>query len=273
MTTVPLVGALAAALLLGGSTAQAATVVGVLTGSGSTWDPSHAVDAATGKPLLSWTLYRRGVSAARLRIGTEPTLKLNRRGYGWAWSLDAATKTAGYQQDRHGNSDVKLYDWSTGTRTNPGGAVNTPRWEYEPAVSGHWLVFARLNRAAAPDVRRILLANLQTDRLTELARFKGSAATGTLSAPQIDGDWVTWTSIEPPLPAVERAPVPDLHRARRTHPPPRGSVRLPVGGRAGRHRLLLAVAGRLRQRRDLRELHDRRRANDAGCDAGRTRRR
>ena len=195
MTTVPLVGALAAALLLGGSTAQAATVVGVLTGSGSTWDPSHAVDAATGEPLLSLTLYRRGVSAARLRIGTEPTLKLNRRGYGWAWSLDAATKTAGYQQDRHGNSDVKLYDWSTGTRTNPGGAVNTPRWEYEPAVSGHWLVFARLNRAAAPDVRRILLANLQTNRLTELARFKGSAATGTLSAPQIDGDWVTWTSM------------------------------------------------------------------------------
>jgi hypothetical protein len=78
---------------------------------------------------------------------------------------------------------------------NPGGAVNTSRWEYEPAVSGHWLAFGRLNRAPAPDVRRILLDNLQTDRLTELARFQGSAATGTLSSPQIDGDWVTWTSM------------------------------------------------------------------------------
>jgi hypothetical protein len=195
MTTVPLVGALAAALLLGGSTAQAATVVGVLTGSASTWDPSHATDSASGYGLLSFTLYRRGVPAALLRIGTAPTLQLNRRGYGWAWSLDAATTTSAYQQDRRGNSDLKLYDWATVKRTNPGGAVNTPRWEYEPAVSGHWLVFARLNRAPAPDVRRILLDNLQTDRLTELARFRGSAATGTLSAPQIDGDWVTWTSM------------------------------------------------------------------------------
>ena len=251
----------------------AATVAGVLTGSGSTWDPSHATDSASGDGLLSFTLYRRGVPAALLQIGTAPTLQLNRRGYGWAWSLDAATKTAAYQQDRRGNSDLKLYDWSSGLRTNPGGTVNTPRWEYEPAVSGHWLVFARLNRAAAPDVRRILLANLQTNQLTELARFKGSAATGTLSSPQIDGDWVDVDVDEPALRAVERTPVPDLHRARRTHPPPCGSVRLPVGGRVGRHRLLPAVAGRLRQRRDLRELHDRRRANDAGCDAGRPRRR
>jgi hypothetical protein len=195
MTTVPVVGALAAVLLLGGSTAQAATVVGVLTGGGSTWDPSHAVDAATGEPLLSWTLYRRGAPAALLRIGAGPNLHLNRHGHGWAWSLDAATTTAAYQQDRRGDSDLKLYDWSSGARTNPGGAVNTPRWEYEPAVSGHWLVFARLNHAAAPDVRRILLADLQTNQLTELARFRGSSAIGTLLAPQIDGDWVTWTSM------------------------------------------------------------------------------
>jgi hypothetical protein len=187
--------AVVASFLLASPVAAAATVAGVLTGSGSTWDPSHATDSASGDGLLSFTLYRRGVPAALLRIGTAPTLELNRRGYGWAWSLDAATTTAAYQQARRGNSDLRLYDWSSGLRTNPGGAVNTPRWEYEPAVSGHWLVFARLNRAPAPDVRRILLENLQTNRLTELARFRGSTATGTLSSPQVNGDWVTWTSM------------------------------------------------------------------------------
>ena len=181
--------ALVAVALLAAPVARAAMVAGVFTGSGSTWDPSEARDASSGNQLMSWTLYRRGAPVALLRIGTAPTLQLNRRGYGWAWSLDAATTSAAYQQDRHGNSDLKLYDWSSGLRTNPGGAVNTSRWEYEPAVSGDWLVFARLNRAAAPDVRRILLANLQTDRLTGLARFRGSAATGTLSSPQISGDW------------------------------------------------------------------------------------
>lgn len=186
---------LVASVLAGVPTAGAATVAGVLTGNGSTWDPSEAGDASSGHTLMSWTLYRRGSPAALLRIGTAPTVQLNRSGYAWAWSLDAATTIAAYQQVRRGNSDLKLYDWATATRTNPGDTVNTPRWEYEPAVSGHWLAFGRLNRAAAPDVRRILLDNLQTDRLTELARFDGSAATGTLSSPQINGDWVTWTSM------------------------------------------------------------------------------
>jgi len=191
----PRAAAVIAVALLAAPTARAATVTGVLTGRASTWDPSHAVDGPSGEPLLAWTRYRRGVPAALLRIGASSNLGLNRRGYGWAWSLDGATTTAAYQQDRRGDSNVKLYDWSTGLRTNPGGAVNTARWEYEPALSGHWLVFGRLNRAAAPDVRRILLANLQTGQVTELARFRGSAATGTLSAPQVAGDWVTWTSM------------------------------------------------------------------------------
>jgi hypothetical protein len=50
-----------------------------------------------------------------------------------------------YQQARNGNSDVILYDWATGTRSKPGLPVNTPKWEYDPSGSGHWLAFARLN--------------------------------------------------------------------------------------------------------------------------------
>jgi hypothetical protein len=177
------------------SAANAATFSGVLTGSASTWDPSTGVDASSGDALLSWTLYRKGLPAAFFRVNSDPGLQLNRRGVGWAWSLDVASHTAAYQQDRGGNSDVRFYDWASGLRLDPGVAVNTTRWEYEPAVSAQWLVFARLNRAAAPDVRRIILFNLVTNQSTVLAKFKGSPAIGTLESPQINGDWVTWTSM------------------------------------------------------------------------------
>jgi hypothetical protein len=189
------------ALLLGvgvlteGQAVRAAAVAGVLTGSPNTWDPSQAYDRSSSAGVLAWTVYRHGLPRAVLRIGTQPVVRLNRRGQAWAWSLDAGTTTAAYQQVRHGNSDLKLYDWTTGTRTSPGGTVNTSRWEYEPAVSGHWLVFGRLNRARTPDLRRILLDNLQTGTLVELARFEGSGQTGTLSSPHISGDWVTWTAM------------------------------------------------------------------------------
>jgi hypothetical protein len=176
------------------TTARASTVTGVLTGRGDTWDPSAATDAATGDAFLAWTLYANPrAPRALLRVNRDPTVQLNGRGVGWAWSVDVASGIASYQQARRGDSDVKLYNWSTRTRSQP--AVNTPRWEYEPAVSGRWLAFARLNRAAAPDMRRIVLYNLVTGQRAVLDTFKGRPAIGTLESPQVDGDWVTWTSM------------------------------------------------------------------------------
>ena len=190
-----LVLAVLATSLVVASGARAATATGVLTGSSDTWDPSAGIDVPTGDTFLAWTLYTRGAPHAFLRVNSDPKLLLNRRGLGWAWSIDVPTQRAAYQQDRHGNSDVKFYDWATGLRSDPGAAVDTTRWEYEPAVSGQWLAFARLNRAAAPDMRRIILYNLTTKRSTVLAKFSGSAAIGTLESPEISGDWVTWTAM------------------------------------------------------------------------------
>jgi hypothetical protein len=187
------------ALLLLGLTAgppgaRAAVLSKVLTGPGDTWDPSATVDATTSVPVFAWTLYRRGVPRAFVRVGTQPRLKMNRRGIGWAWSVDSSSSTAAYQQDRGGNSDVKFYDWQAQDWSSAGATVDTSRWEYEPALSGHWLVFGRLNRRATPDARRIVLENLQTGAQTVLDTFRGSRAEGMLSSPQIDGNWVTWAS-------------------------------------------------------------------------------
>src|SRR5437588_3746356 len=140
-----------AALLAGPPRAGAAVIAPVVTGRGDTWDPSATVDATTSVPVFAWTLYRRGVPRALLRVGAQKRLKMNRRGIGWAWSVDSSSSTAAYQQDRGGNSDVKFYDWQTQAWAKPGPSVDTDRWEYEPALSGHWLVFGRLNRRATPD--------------------------------------------------------------------------------------------------------------------------
>lgn len=218
-----LIGAIALLATIAGTSgvsARAATV-GVLTGRGDTWDPSAGSDASSGDAFLAWTLYdRHAVPHALFRVNADPRLQLNRSGVGWAWSIDALTTTAAYQQDRNGNSDLRLYDWLTGVRTNPGAGVNTTRWEYEPAVSGNWLVFARLNRAAAPDVRRIVLYNLATKQPTLLAVFRGSGAIGTLQSPEINGDWVTWTSMSDRYrrSSVHRYQISTGHALRIPHP-------------------------------------------------------
>ena len=203
------------------SAASAATLDGVLTGRSSTWDPSAGVDGSSGDAFLSWTLYRKGVPAALFRINSDPSLQLNRRGVGWAWSLDVASQTAGYQQDRGGNSDVRFYDWATELRSNPGVAVNTSRWEYEPAVSGQRLVFARLNRAAAPDVRRIILVqpgHEPVDRARQVQGIRGDRDTRGAADQRRLGD----VDVDGrPLSAVERSPLPDLHRQEPPNQPSR----------------------------------------------------
>ena len=88
-----LIGAIAVLTTIAGSSgvsAHAATTTGVLTGSGDTWDPSAGIDASTGDTFLAWTLYTRGSPHAFLRVNSDPKLLLNRRGLGWAWSIDAA---------------------------------------------------------------------------------------------------------------------------------------------------------------------------------------
>ena len=187
-----LVIAAAGLSLLSSQPAQSLPVTGVLTGSGNTWDPS-AGTASNSRAVLAWTAYS-GLTkpAAFLRLGSDPPLRLNPRGAGWAWSI--AASTVAYQQAVRGNSNLRFYDWATEIRSGPGSSVNTPRWEYEPALSGHWLLFARLNWGATPDVRRVILDDLASGRQTVLATFRGSAQQGTIRSLQISGDWATWTS-------------------------------------------------------------------------------
>lgn len=183
-----------AMLLLGGAAAHASAVSVVVT-RGDTWDPAAGVDASTGRSFLSWTGYNAaGIPHAFLRSQPGSRVQLNQRGQGWAWGMDTAASTVAFQLARYGDSNVRFYDWVTAARSAAPPTVNSEKWEYEPSISGPWLVFARWNRVPSPDVRRLFLYNLNTGSETLLAEFAGGRADGMLESAQVNGDWVVWTT-------------------------------------------------------------------------------
>lgn len=181
--------------LLFAGAAQALTATGVITGRSDVWYPAYGVDPDSGDQYISFTQYTRtGHANAWYRKNGGTKVQLNHRGWGWSWGLDPTTKTIAYQTSTsNGNADVKLFDWSTGTRRSAGTVVNMPnRWEYEPSLSGTSLLFARLNEAARPDRRRLYLYDTKTEALTLLDQFTGGNRAGTLWVGQVNGDWAVW---------------------------------------------------------------------------------
>ena len=188
----------ATAVLAMAVSAWAATAVGVRTTQANEALPAAGIDSVSGDSFLAWSQSRpghRNLYDAYLKKNAEPAVKLNRRGRGWSGGLDTAAHMAVYQQARNGNSDVILYDWATGTRSKPGLPVNTPKWEYDPSVSGHWLAFARLNASASPDVRRLLLYDRDAHTIIGLDTLRANASRGTLVGGQVNGDWVVWSKV------------------------------------------------------------------------------
>ena len=96
--------------------------------------------------------------------------------------MDVVASTVSFQRASQGDSDVRFYNWTTDARSAPGDAVNSSKWEYEPSISGRWLLFARWNRVPSPDVRRLFLYDLTTGSETLVAEFSGGRADGMLES-------------------------------------------------------------------------------------------
>jgi hypothetical protein len=90
-----------------------------------------------------------------------------------------------YQQVAGRDSNLRLYDANSKTRPTLPAGVNTFDWEWEPSISGHWLLFGR-QTASAPFV---ILQNLEPPEeqvvLDQGARFR--------HAGQVNGDLAVWT--------------------------------------------------------------------------------
>jgi hypothetical protein len=120
------------------------------------------------------------------RDGTTRVRKLNPPNTtGWGGGIDAPTVV--YQQVGRSDSNIKLYDIDTRTRSNPPAGVNTARWEWHPTISDQWILFGR-RKFSAPKADQIVLVNSLTDETRVLAE---SSHIG-LAPGQVNGNWAVF---------------------------------------------------------------------------------
>jgi hypothetical protein len=138
----------------------------------------------TGHPRLYDAILRR-ISGT----GTTVT-KLNLTGRGYGGGIDSPNIV--YQQVVSGQSNIRLYNIDTDTRTSPAGA-NTPKWEYSPSISGDRLLFGR-DDLSSP-TQRVVLHQISSGSEQLLAQL--SNARYQLVPGQVQGDWATYTRCAP----------------------------------------------------------------------------
>jgi hypothetical protein len=90
-----------------------------------------------------------------------------------------------YQQVAGRDTNLRLNDANSKTRRTLPAGVNTFDWEWEPSISGHWLLFGRQTANA----QFVILQNLEPPEeqvvLDQGARFR--------HAGQVNGDFAVWT--------------------------------------------------------------------------------
>jgi hypothetical protein len=147
--------------------------------------PAAATDGSTN--YFAWAQNSRSrpnhFDAFLTRTG-QPRVKLNSRGEGYVGGIDPP-KVA-YQQVVNGQSDVKIYDADQQTRPALPNGVNTGDWEWEPSISGKWLLFGRQTSST----QFVILASLDPATPTQTVLDQGRRFR---HAGQVNGDFAIWT--------------------------------------------------------------------------------
>ena len=110
-----------------------------------------------------------------------PRVKLNAKGEGFIGGIDPPM--VAYQQIANGQSNLKLYNADTQTRSNPPAGVNTAAWEWEPSISGDWLLFGRQTSSTQLVILHSLTTRTSHPRPGPRFRHPG----------QVNGDFAAWT--------------------------------------------------------------------------------
>jgi hypothetical protein len=142
--------------------------------------------AAPAGAYVAYTEERRGDATLYVRPQGQPRIAVNARGDALNGGFDG-TKVVYQQINGRGNrSAIRLYDVTTHTKSQPDG-VNTGTWQYEPSLSGDWVLFGRTTARRY----RILLHNTTTTQTVEL---KQHGRRGVILDPgQVDGTWASYS--------------------------------------------------------------------------------
>jgi len=138
---------------------------------------------------VKWFAWTQNTAAHPRRFDAFLTMgaghvKLNAVGSGYVGGIDPPL--AVYQQVYRGQSNLKIYNSGTETRSNPPNGVNTDDWEWEPSISGDWLLYGRQDNET--DTQWVFLHSLSS--ATEIMLDEGF----TFRHPgQVNGNYAVWT--------------------------------------------------------------------------------
>jgi hypothetical protein len=145
--------------------------------------PAAATDGSTD--YFAWaqnSRSRRNHFDAFLTRTGEPRVKLNTTGEGYMGGVDPPLVV--YQQVAGRDSNLRLYDANSKTHPTLPAGVNTPDWEWEPSISGDWLLFGRQTNNA----QYVILHSLTTPTMVMLDQGRRFRHAG-----QVNGDFAVWT--------------------------------------------------------------------------------
>ena len=118
--------------------------------------------------------------------------KVNTRGHAFGGGIDGTTMI--YQSVLRGQSNLRLFDLATHARSAPAG-VNTKRWEFQPTISGDWILYGQ-EWGPSPFNDRIILHDTNTAETRILDEQIGKP-NRTLTPGQVSGDFATWDRYTP----------------------------------------------------------------------------
>jgi hypothetical protein len=118
--------------------------------------------------------------------------KVNTRGQAFGGGIDGTTTI--YQTLRNGQSNLRLFDVVTHAHSAPAG-VNTRRWEWQPTISGDWILYGQ-QWGSRPINGRVILHDTNTAETRILDEQIGKPKR-LLSPGQVNGDFATWDRFTP----------------------------------------------------------------------------
>jgi hypothetical protein len=113
---------------------------------------------------------------------------------GWGGGIDGPTLVSQeVTKNGNGNSGLAFFDLSTQTRLDPPSGINDENWQWQPTVSGDYVLYGENSRPH--NFWRTVLHNTNTDVETVLAHSTYKAQTSYPG--QVNGDYATVSLVTP----------------------------------------------------------------------------
>ena len=158
--------------------------------------PNAEIYPSASATELGWSqnsnAHPRFANAFVRPLGGGKTVQVNAPGTkGFAGGFDGS-RFIFQQISKQGQSDLRIYDTSSGHYVAVPNDVNTSRWERAPSMDGDYLVFSRDSYLRQRSTYRVVLHRISTGKEIILDSITGKTPATYVYAGQLSGDYVTW---------------------------------------------------------------------------------